>query len=52
MANFYFASTSIKERQQNYKGALEDYKAYTDYTDSIFEQAKDAALIGIEKNIN
>ena len=49
MANFYFASTSIKERQQNYKGALEDYKAYTDYTDSIFEQAKDAALIGIEK---
>ena len=49
MADFYLASTSIKERELDYKGALQDHKVYTNYIDSIFGQAKDAALLDIEK---
>ncbi len=49
MANFYYVSTSLKERKHDYKGALSNYKLYTDYVDSIFGQTQDAALLSIEK---
>ncbi len=49
MADIYMVSASIKEKEQNYKVALQNYKIYSDYVDSIFEQTKDAALLNMEK---
>lgn len=49
MANFYQASALIKEREQDYKAALENYKIYADYSDSIFRKTRDATLLDIAK---
>lgn len=49
MANIYGAIAAIKEKEKDYNSALQNYKIYTDYLDSIFGQTKDAALLNIEK---
>lgn len=49
MADIYMVSASIKEKEQNYKAALQNYKIYSDYVDSIYGQTKDAALLNMEK---
>lgn len=49
MADIYMESAYIKEKEQNYKTALKNYKTYTDYVDSIYGQTKNAALLDMEK---
>lgn len=49
MADIYMINASIKEKEQNDKAALQNYRIYTDYVDSIYRQTKDAALLNMEK---
>ena len=51
-AHMYFMLADLKEHQNNYKAALEDYKRGQSIDDSLFSQEKKNNIAGLESKYN